>query len=70
MSAGIIDGSVATDADGINSLSAALRVEVDSKAMRKLEIDMGIYAVLETLEVGSSASMQWMFNCRTLIKLP
>ena len=50
-----------------NNVTAALRFEVDSKAMRKLEVDAGVYACIEVVEIGTF-SMQWSFNCRQLVK--
>jgi len=49
-------------------LPAFLRIEVDSKAMRKLDINDGIYAVIEVVEVGT-ARIEVAFNCRMLVKL-
>ena len=48
--------------------TAALRIEVDSKAMRKMSIDEGTYASIDVIEHGT-ATMEWLFNCRELIKL-
>ena len=50
-----------------HSTVAAVRIEVDSKAMRKWDIDEGIYAAIEVLEVGM-AEMSWAFNSRLLVK--
>ena len=52
----------------VNPTSAALNVEVDSKAMRKLKLDDVIYAAIEVVEVGTAA-MEFGFNSRTLSKL-
>jgi len=49
--------------------SQALRLEVDSKAMRKLPENMVIFCALQVLEVGVS-TMAWHFNSRSLFKLP
>jgi len=49
------------------NVAAALRVEVDSKAMRKWDIDEGLYGCIEVVEVGT-ATMSWNFNSRILIK--
>jgi len=54
----------------VNATTAALRVEVDSKAMRKLSVDMTIYAAIEVIELGAASSMEWGFNSRILVKLP
>jgi len=47
---------------------AALRIDVDSKAMRKFQVEETLVAVLEVSEVGT-AVMAWQFNSRTLSKL-
>ena len=62
--------TAATQQNQINSTSAALRFEVDSKAMRKLQVDQTIYAALQVVEFGASAQMVWSFNSRMLVKLP
>ena len=62
--------TAATQLNQSNATNAALRVEVDSKAMRKLETDMVIYACVEVIAFGVSAQMQWSFNSRSLVKLP
>ena len=49
--------------------SACIRVEVDSKAMRKLNIGDTIYAALEVTEVGT-VTARWAFNSRMLVKQP
>ena len=68
-SGGIIDGSVSADHDLVNSTSAAVRFEIDSKAMRKFsDDDMAIFAALEVTEVGTAA-MVWSFDSRMLFKL-
>ena len=66
---GLIDGTAAVDVDNMLSTTAALRIEVDSKAMRKTKIDMVTIAVLEATEVGT-ALLSWRFNSRVLDKLP
>ena len=49
---------------------SVLRLEVDTKAMRKLaDLDIGLYCAIEVTEVGT-ASMVWQFNSRSLVKLP
>ena len=67
-SGGIIDGSVSADQDYVTSVSGVLRLEVDSKAMRKLDANDVIFGALEVTEVGT-ASMNWAFNSRILFKL-
>jgi len=53
----------------VHDVAAALRFEVDSKAMRKLTQDQTIYAVIEVIEIGV-ATARWAFNSRMLFKLP
>ena len=65
----IIDGSAAADHDFINVNTAMLRLEVDSKAMRKLATEDGLFAIIEVVESGT-AVMLVHFNCRMLFKLP
>jgi len=45
----------------------ALRFEVDSKAMRKSDVNEAFYAVVEVIEIGV-ADMDWAFNSRMLFK--
>jgi len=66
--AGVIDGTASTDQDAISSVSGALRIEVDSKAMRKMDTDKSLYAAIEVAEVGT-ATLQVFFNSRVLVKL-
>ena len=64
---GVIDGTASTDSE--QPLSSVLRVEVDSKAMRKFPDGTTVYCALEATEAGV-ATMNWYFNSRTLVKLP
>ena len=64
----VIAGSSAGETWG-NSGTPALRVEVDTKAMRKLGIDKVIYSAIEVVETGT-ASLDVSFNSRSLVKLP
>ena len=64
-----IAAAASQDNDIIASVSGAMRVEVDSKAMRKFDNGQALYAAVEIIEVGV-ATMGWAFNCRTLVKLP
>ena len=66
----IAAATAAQQGDQVNSTSAALRVEVDSKAMRKLSMDMIVYAAVEVVELGAASSMEFAFNSRLLVKLP
>ena len=65
---GLIDGSAAVDVDIMLSTTAAVRIPVDSKAMRKIGIDEVTFGVLEVIEVGTAA-LSWRFNSRILDKL-
>ena len=64
---------VGTDAAtglGAGTQAATVRVEIDSKAMRKFEIDQSLYAAIEVgTEVGV-ASADVFLNTRMLFKLP
>ena len=53
---------------GIAAQSCVLRLEIDSKAMRKVDVFDGLYFALEVTEVGT-AFMEWNANCRMLFKL-
>ena len=64
----IAAATAAQQADQVNGTSAALHIEVDSKAMRKLNVDQTLYAVIEVVELGA-AGMDWAFNSRMLMKL-
>ena len=64
-----IDASVTNDEDEVNSTVAALRWEIDSKAMRKLPSEMVLYAALEVVE-SAVCSMAVDFDSRVLVKLP
>ena len=59
--------NISTEADF--GLSAAIRVEVDGKAMRKFGQDLVFYAAVDAIEVGA-AVMDVSFNSRLLFKLP
>jgi len=69
VSSSIISDTVSSADDFANAVSAVLRVEIDSKAMRKVPENMTVAAVLQVTEVGT-ATMTWNFNSRMLIKLP
>jgi len=64
----IAAATAAQEALQINNVMAAVRIEVDSKAMRKIDINESIYAMIEVAEHGT-ATMEWAFNSRTLFKL-
>ena len=63
----IAAADAAKNQNQINSTTAAQRIEIDSKAMRKLSVDEGLFGVIQVIEVGT-ASMRWAFNCRQLVK--
>jgi len=65
----IVGANAATNNANQNPQSAALRVEVDSKAMRKLPENNILFGALQVLEVGTS-TMAMHFNSRMLLKLP
>jgi len=62
-------GRTAVEADGVNDSAGVIREVIDSKAMRKINSDMSIYAAIETVEVGA-ANMDVYFDSRVLSKLP
>ena len=65
----IVQSAVAIATDGIAATSAALRMSVDSKAMRKVSTNDTLFAVIEVVETGTAVmNVQW--NSRHLIKLP
>ena len=67
-SAGAIAGGAATDEDIAGIMGASLRVEVDSKAMRKVKDEEIVIAVVEVAEIGV-ATMWFQFITRGLFKL-
>ena len=69
ISAGVVDGTAVLDELQPNVMSFAQRIEIDSKAMRKIKEDESIYAVLEVQEDGASI-MNWYVDTRMLFKLP
>ena len=70
LSAGAISAAGASLSGGqSDDVKAALRVEVDSKAMRKIPVGMTMAVVVQVTEIGS-ATARWHFNSRTLSKLP
>ena len=52
-----------------SDIASSLRVEVDSKAMRKFGEDEAIFAIVEVAEAGT-ATVNVAFNSRMLIFLP
>ena len=51
-----------------SDIATVLRLEVDSKAMRKLDVNEAFFAVIE-VTAQDTFSMEWAFNCRMLFKL-
>ena len=64
-----LDGTAASEGDGIAGVVGSIDVDVDVKAMRKLTVDEAIFAVVEVTEIGT-AVMQWHFDSRVLLFLP
>jgi len=58
----------ATRADGVNSSGAAMRIEIDSKAMRKWEENMVLIGVNEAVE-SINAVVEIQARTRALVKL-
>ena len=54
----------------MQAVSCHLDLEVDTKAMRKLETDQAIYAIFEGDTETGTAVWQMAFDSRMLIKLP
>ena len=68
MAAGpIATATAAQEALQNSATTSAVRIEVDSKAMRKWAVDEGLYAAIEVTEFGT-ATMDWTFNSRMLFK--
>jgi len=65
----VIAAEVSNADDFANTQSAVLRMEIDSKAMRKTKSKQVMFAALEVEETGV-ADMSWFFNSRQLFKLP
>ena len=58
-----------TIADGVHAMSAYQRIQVDSKAMRRLETGMTMFMALEISEVIGTVAMDVHFDSRVLFKL-
>jgi len=70
ISAGQISAAgVALSGGQVGPVTHGVRVEVDSKAMRKIPTGMSLAVVLEVNE-APTATATWMFNSRVLTKLP
>jgi len=66
---GTIDGSAAADHDLVNPTTAAVRIWIDSKSMRKTDEGVVIFAAWEGNETGT-AILRIQYNSRILAKLP
>ena len=64
-----LQSATATIGDGVNAVGVALDYEIDSKAMRKVGEDMALYAVLQSVENGTSVMDVW-HDSRVLLALP
>lgn len=62
-------GSASEDRDAVSTVSASQIVEIDSKAMRKVNDLETVYAALEVTELGT-ATLEWSVDTRLLFKLP
>ena len=60
----------ATIGDNINDMPGAVRFEIDTKAMRKVDLDDVIYGAIDMGDENGVAIAQWYFNTRMLIALP
>ncbi len=63
-----VSTAAALNVNAFGVAAGAMRVEVDSKAMRKFPQDLAIYAAIEVVE-GGVATMDGFFNSRSLSKL-
>jgi len=64
-----LDGGASADLDGLSVPQCSRVIEVDTRAMRKLDIEDSVFAIVEVIEVGTSV-FNWSFNSRMLLKLP
>ena len=65
----IVAANVSLEPGQVHATTAALRFEIDSKAMRKFQENMVLVAMLETVVAGTAVG-RWYFDCRMLFKLP
>ena len=63
-----LTGGISTDLSNVGAQVASIRVEVDSKAMRKLDEEERLAAIIQTTEIGT-ATANFMFDSRVLAKL-
>ena len=68
LTTGVIDGGAMADTDATNPTTVAARIEIDSKAMRKIDETEIVTAILGTTEIGT-ATMNLMLDSRMLVKL-
>jgi len=64
-----VSGDASVDSDMVNPTSAATRFEIDSKAMRKIDIDEAFFVAFEVVLHGT-AQMEIAMNSRMLCKAP
>ena len=64
----IATSTASTEALQNLATTGAVRIEIDSKAMRKFDVNEAFYGCIEVIEHGAGA-MEWLFNCRMLFKL-
>ncbi len=69
IAAGDVMAAASASSQGLQSGNLSLRLEVDSKAMRKFPENMAMFAAIQVTESGTAA-MGVQFNSRTLVKLP
>ena len=68
VAAGAIDSGAMADTEAVHPITAAVSIEVDSKAMRKFSNLDTLYGAMELTELGTSV-MDWAFDSRILVKL-
>ena len=68
LSSAPISNAASEDVDAVLPVVAAVRFEVDSKAMRKIDETEVVASIMATTEIGT-ATMNVMFNSRMLVKL-
>ena len=69
MAGGLMSGAGAVDRTSVNSATAVVEFDVDSRAMRKLTVEDAIFASIEVTEIGT-ATLNVHFQSRILLKLP
>jgi len=61
--------NVFSTAAGFESLPEAVRIEIDAKAMRKMDVTDRLYMAVQVIETGT-AVIEMVANTRVLFKLP